>query len=55
MTGRALDAAAPLLKRGDEDRPPDLQALVAKHGGYHRITPEAAFDADRRNGVGRCA
>jgi hypothetical protein len=26
--------------RSPEGAPPDLQALVARHGGYHRIPPE---------------
>jgi hypothetical protein len=26
---------------------PDLQQLVAKHGGYNRITPEAWAEHDR--------
>jgi hypothetical protein len=28
--------------------PPDLQELVAKHGGYHRITPEAWREFDQQ-------
>jgi hypothetical protein len=30
-------------------KPPDLQALVAKHGGYHKITSEAWAEWDRLN------
>jgi hypothetical protein len=33
----------------DKDSPPDLQALVAKFGGYNKITPEAWAEWDRRN------
>ena len=36
---------------------PDLQALVAAHGGYHKITPEAwaAYDRELRQWRARTA
>ncbi len=41
--------AAPAEKKKDVPAPeaPDLQTLVANHGGYNKITPEAWAQFDR--------
>ena len=46
---RPLPATAETTK--PPPKPLDLQALVAKHGGYDRIPPEAWAEWDRQNAL----